>query len=196
MELLPPRQRPRCNVIESDFFFYRLMPRPGKDESPSSRQLGSPGGSYGRSHFFRGITGLAGLRQRALDKAIAEINKKMDLNIALESLERSRHRWVSNDADFRDYAPSGNERRLVFPVTSLPNARSKLIPRVLRLYCFRNHRRSAGCRTGGSIARLGSYILSSEKSKRAQRQRGVMEQPPREHDLVDATRELYAPARS
>jgi hypothetical protein len=31
----------------------------------------------------------ASLRQRALDKAIAEINKKMDLNIALESLERS-----------------------------------------------------------------------------------------------------------
>jgi replication initiator protein len=37
----------------------------------------------------------ASLRQRALDKAIAEIHKKMDLNIALESLERSRHRWVT-----------------------------------------------------------------------------------------------------
>ena len=82
--------------------------------------------------IFLGILPVwASLRQRALDKSIAEINKKMDLNIALDSLERSRHRWVSNDADFRDYAPSGNERRLVFPVTSLPNARSKLIPRVL-----------------------------------------------------------------
>jgi hypothetical protein len=63
--------------------------------------------------IFLGILPVwASLRQRALDKSIAEINKKMDLNIALDSLERSRHRWVSNDADFRDYAPSGNERRL------------------------------------------------------------------------------------
>jgi|HubBroStandDraft_4_1064222.scaffolds.fasta_scaffold526620_1 hypothetical protein len=37
----------------------------------------------------------ANLRQRALDAAIAEINKKTDLNIALESLERSRYRWVT-----------------------------------------------------------------------------------------------------
>ena len=37
----------------------------------------------------------ANLRQRALDAAIAEINKKTDLNIALESLERSRCRWVT-----------------------------------------------------------------------------------------------------
>jgi hypothetical protein len=34
----------------------------------------------------------ANLRQRALDTAIAEINKKTDLNIVLESLERSRYR--------------------------------------------------------------------------------------------------------
>ena len=34
------------------------------------------------------------LRQRALDTAIREINKKTDLNIALESLERSLHRRV------------------------------------------------------------------------------------------------------
>jgi hypothetical protein len=32
----------------------------------------------------------ANLRQRALDTAIAQINKKTDLNIAIESLERSR----------------------------------------------------------------------------------------------------------
>jgi plasmid replication initiation protein len=37
----------------------------------------------------------ANMRQRALDVAIAEINKKTDLNIALESLERSRHRRVT-----------------------------------------------------------------------------------------------------
>ena len=36
----------------------------------------------------------ANLRQRALDIAIAEINKKMDLNIVVESLERSLHRRV------------------------------------------------------------------------------------------------------
>jgi hypothetical protein len=35
---------------------------------------------------------LANLRQRVSDVAIAEINKKADLNIALESLGRSRHR--------------------------------------------------------------------------------------------------------
>jgi hypothetical protein len=37
----------------------------------------------------------ANLRQRALESAIAEINKKTDLNIALESLEQSRHRRVT-----------------------------------------------------------------------------------------------------
>jgi len=36
----------------------------------------------------------ANLRQRALDVATAKINKKTDLNITLESLERSRHRRV------------------------------------------------------------------------------------------------------
>jgi Initiator Replication protein len=37
----------------------------------------------------------ANFRQRALDTAIAEINKKTDLNIVLESLERSAHRQVT-----------------------------------------------------------------------------------------------------
>jgi hypothetical protein len=37
----------------------------------------------------------ANLRQRALDTAIAEINKKTNLNIALESLGRSAHRRVT-----------------------------------------------------------------------------------------------------
>jgi hypothetical protein len=45
--------------------------------------------------FLGVLPAWASLRQRALDKAIAEINKKMNLNIALESLERSRHRWVT-----------------------------------------------------------------------------------------------------
>jgi plasmid replication initiation protein len=38
----------------------------------------------------------ANLRQRALDTAIREINKKTDLRIALESLERSSHRRVTS----------------------------------------------------------------------------------------------------
>jgi plasmid replication initiation protein len=37
----------------------------------------------------------ANLRQRALDTAIAEITKKTDLHIELESLERSKHRRVT-----------------------------------------------------------------------------------------------------
>ena len=37
----------------------------------------------------------ADLRQRALDLAIAQINQKTDLNITLESLERSAHRRVT-----------------------------------------------------------------------------------------------------
>src|SRR5271165_4439315 len=37
----------------------------------------------------------ANFRQRALDVAIAEINKKTDLNIELESLVRSKHRRVT-----------------------------------------------------------------------------------------------------
>jgi plasmid replication initiation protein len=37
----------------------------------------------------------ANFRQRALDAASAEINKKTALNIALESLGRSRHRRVT-----------------------------------------------------------------------------------------------------
>ena len=37
----------------------------------------------------------ANFRQRALDTAISEINKKTDLSIALESLERSKHRRVT-----------------------------------------------------------------------------------------------------
>jgi plasmid replication initiation protein len=37
----------------------------------------------------------ANLRQRALDTAIAQINKKTDLNIVLESLERALHRRVT-----------------------------------------------------------------------------------------------------
>jgi hypothetical protein len=38
----------------------------------------------------------ANLRQRALDTAIAEITKKTDLHIELESLERSKHRRVTS----------------------------------------------------------------------------------------------------
>jgi hypothetical protein len=37
----------------------------------------------------------ANFRQRALDTAISEINEKTDLNISLESLERSKHRRVT-----------------------------------------------------------------------------------------------------
>jgi plasmid replication initiation protein len=37
----------------------------------------------------------ANFRQRALDIAISEINKKTDLSVALESLERSKHRRVT-----------------------------------------------------------------------------------------------------
>lgn len=37
----------------------------------------------------------ANLRQRALDIAIREINEKTDLNIALESVERSSYRRVT-----------------------------------------------------------------------------------------------------
>lgn len=37
----------------------------------------------------------ANFRQRALDVAIAEINKKTDLKIALEWLERAAHRRVT-----------------------------------------------------------------------------------------------------
>ena len=37
----------------------------------------------------------ANLRQRALNLAIAEINYKTDLNIAVASLERSKHRRVT-----------------------------------------------------------------------------------------------------
>ena len=35
-------------------------------------------------------------RQRALDTAIAEINRKTDLNVEIESLERSKHRRVTS----------------------------------------------------------------------------------------------------
>jgi plasmid replication initiation protein len=38
----------------------------------------------------------ANLRQRALNIAIAEINRKTDLNIAIESLKRSKHRRVTS----------------------------------------------------------------------------------------------------
>jgi plasmid replication initiation protein len=37
----------------------------------------------------------ANFRQRALDTAIAEINRKTDLNVAIQSLERSKHRRVT-----------------------------------------------------------------------------------------------------
>jgi hypothetical protein len=38
----------------------------------------------------------ANFRQRALDIAVGEITKKTDLNIELESLERSKHRRVTS----------------------------------------------------------------------------------------------------
>ena len=55
----------------------------------------------------------ANLRQRALDAAIAEINKKTDLNIALESLERSRYRWVTTliFAIKAQAVPNGDSKR-------------------------------------------------------------------------------------
>jgi plasmid replication initiation protein len=37
----------------------------------------------------------ANLRQRALDTAISEINKKTDLRISLEELGRSKHRRIT-----------------------------------------------------------------------------------------------------
>jgi hypothetical protein len=43
----------------------------------------------------------ANFRQRALDTGISEINEKTDLNISLESLERSKHRRVDR-VDFYD----------------------------------------------------------------------------------------------
>jgi hypothetical protein len=39
---------------------------------------------------------LANSRQRALDVAILEINKKTELHIEVESLERSKHRRVTS----------------------------------------------------------------------------------------------------
>jgi plasmid replication initiation protein len=38
----------------------------------------------------------ANFRQRALDVAILEINKKTDINIEVQSLERSKHRRVTS----------------------------------------------------------------------------------------------------
>jgi hypothetical protein len=38
----------------------------------------------------------ANFRQRALDLGIADISKKTDLNVAIESLERSKHRRVTS----------------------------------------------------------------------------------------------------
>jgi hypothetical protein len=38
----------------------------------------------------------ANFRQRALDTAMVEITKKTDLKIAIESLERSKHRRVTS----------------------------------------------------------------------------------------------------
>jgi hypothetical protein len=43
----------------------------------------------------------ANFRQRALDIGISEINEKTDLNISLESLERSKHR-AGDRVDFYD----------------------------------------------------------------------------------------------
>jgi hypothetical protein len=69
---------------------------------------------YEAHHFGRAVLGLesvkdaevkviqnaplpvwANFRQRALDVAILEIDKKTDINIEIESLERSNHRRVT-----------------------------------------------------------------------------------------------------
>jgi hypothetical protein len=52
----------------------------------------------------------ANLRQRALDVAIAEINRKTDLRIKIESLDRAKHRRVTglNFAIDEQAAPEGD----------------------------------------------------------------------------------------
>jgi len=50
----------------------------------------------------------ANLRQRALDTAIAEINKKTDLNIALEFLGNQTS--ADSNVEFCDQSPSAAER--------------------------------------------------------------------------------------
>jgi plasmid replication initiation protein len=49
------------------------------------------------SYFLRRTAFIvwANFKQRALDLAIGEINKKTDLDIELESIERAKHRRVS-----------------------------------------------------------------------------------------------------
>jgi hypothetical protein len=51
----------------------------------------------------------ANFRQRALDTAIAVISKKTDISIAIESLERSKHRRVTV-GDFCHQGASGAEQ--------------------------------------------------------------------------------------
>ena len=55
----------------------------------------------------------ANFRQRALDTAIAEINKKTDLNIELQSLGRSKHRRVTilTFAIKEKRVPDGNSKK-------------------------------------------------------------------------------------
>ena len=54
---------------------------------------------FHRSNFVNTSISLlavwANFRPRALDTAIAEINRKTDLSISIESLERSKHRRVT-----------------------------------------------------------------------------------------------------
>jgi hypothetical protein len=50
-------------------------------------------------------------RQRALDIAVVEITKKTDLNIEVESLERSKHRRVTS-VTFLIQEQGGAEGRL------------------------------------------------------------------------------------
>jgi plasmid replication initiation protein len=54
---------------------------------------------FHRSNFVNTSISLlavwANFRQRALDTAIAEINRKTDLSISIESLDRSKHRRVT-----------------------------------------------------------------------------------------------------
>jgi hypothetical protein len=50
---------------------------------------------FGDSIPFWSISALGELCQRALDVGIAEINRKTDLKIGLQSLERAKHRRVT-----------------------------------------------------------------------------------------------------
>src|SRR5271166_1388474 len=94
--ILTLRHWPASSHTITDFCFRNPTDSRFIGATSKSARAGVGKGCRRKYHSRSAFTCFGDLRQRALDTAIAEITKKTDISIEIESLERSKHRQVTS----------------------------------------------------------------------------------------------------